>query len=152
MFGACPNCKSRRLRYSHPKDAWEAFRGWLGIIAVRCRDCRHRFFRSVWDLSMWKYAYCPRCFRTDLGFWSEAYHRPSFEQRFLLRLGAKRYRCEVCRHNFTSFGRLKARFRFARRERSEAASAGGRTETATALENGAGDIAEGGRQTKNGSK
>jgi endogenous inhibitor of DNA gyrase (YacG/DUF329 family) len=84
----------------------------MGFVHVRCRDCGQRFSNSLWQLDKWRYARCPRCFRLDLGTWSETHYIVKWDVRLLLSLGAKRYRCEVCRHNFASFRRLKEQFNF----------------------------------------
>lgn len=120
MLGTCPACGGRRLRYSHRRNAVEVLRGWLGSIPVRCRDCRHRFVVTLWNASEWGFARCPRCYRTDLNYWSETHYHVSFWQRLKIGMGAKKYRCEVCRCNFTSFGRLKERYRFRKRSSSAA--------------------------------
>jgi len=58
---------------------------------------------SIWKVSMMIYAYCPRCYRGDLGLWSLEDFRPTTGQRLLLSFGAKPYRCKACRTHFTSF-------------------------------------------------
>ena len=118
MFGACPKCNSPRLRYSHPRTAWERLRAFTGIFAIRCRDCHYRFIPGFWHLGSWKYAHCPRCLRLDLTYWSETHYHVTLAQRLFIGLGAKRYRCEACRCNFTSFGRLKKKYRLHRRQRT----------------------------------
>ena len=112
MFEACPSCGSRHIRPSHARNRSERWRSLMGFVHVRCRDCGQRFSNSLWQLDKWRYARCPRCFRLDLGTWSETHYIVKWDVRLLLSLGAKRYRCEVCRHNFASFRQLKEQFSF----------------------------------------
>jgi hypothetical protein len=86
----------------------------VGFVPVRCRDCEERFTQSLWQFGNWQYARCPRCYRLDLSIWSESHYIVSWDMRLLMTLGAKKFRCEVCRHNFVSFRRLKERFSFHR--------------------------------------
>jgi len=86
----------------------------VGFVPVRCRDCEERFTQSLWQFGNWQYARCPRCYRLDLSIWSESHYIVSWDMRLLMTLGAKKFRCEVCRHNFISFRRLKERFSFDR--------------------------------------
>ncbi len=106
------------MRTSHPRNQSERLRSLLGFIRVRCLACGHRFPHSLWQFDQWRFARCPRCYRVDLGTWSETHYIVRWDVRLLLALGAKRYRCEVCRHNFASFRRLKERYHFHRHSRS----------------------------------
>lgn len=112
MLEACPACGSKQVRTSHPRNRAERIRSLVGLIHLRCRQCGHRFESSLWQFGKWAYARCPRCFRMDLGTWSESHYIVRWDMRLLMALGAKKFRCEVCRHNFVSFRRLKERFRF----------------------------------------
>jgi endogenous inhibitor of DNA gyrase (YacG/DUF329 family) len=113
------------LRASQPRGRRERFWDLIGIIQVRCADCDTRFTENLWQIGNWRYARCPRCYRLDLGTWSESHYIVPWNTRLLLALGAKRYRCEVCRCNFASFRRLKERFSFHRyrKQRMEDSSA-----------------------------
>lgn len=125
MLGPCPQCGGRRLRLSHIRNGGERFRSLLGFVPVRCRECGHRFSSSLWQFGQWRYARCPRCCRLDLGTWSEKHYLVPWTMKLMLALGAKKYRCETCRHNFASFRGLKERFRFHRyTEPREAAPSG----------------------------
>ncbi len=57
-----------------------------------------------------KYAKCPRCLRMDLSAWDPKYYRPSFWMELRVWLGAHRWRCDPCRHNFVSFRPRKLRY------------------------------------------
>jgi hypothetical protein len=48
-------------------------------------------------------AKCPRCYSLTLSTWSEEHYIAPPLMRLLIGLGAKRYRCEMCRLNFASF-------------------------------------------------
>jgi hypothetical protein len=114
-FEGCPNCGSRSLKVTDPRSAIERIRSVLGIYQVRCRQCDHRFETGVLGLSDWRYAHCPRCYRTELSTWSQQYYNPAWSVRALLRLGATPYRCEFCRCNFASFLSCKERFSWRKR-------------------------------------
>jgi endogenous inhibitor of DNA gyrase (YacG/DUF329 family) len=121
VFQACPACGSRRLRPSLPRGRSERFWNTFGLIPVRCADCSARYAESLWQFGDWRYACCPKCFRTDLGTWSERHYMVRWDVRLLLSLGAKKFRCEVCRCNFASFRRLKTRFSFHRNSKQSKA-------------------------------
>lgn len=75
----------------------------LGEYPFRCMQCGGRFWASIWMRSQLFAAKCPKCLRTDLLPWPEKYFRPTLWRRLQYTLGAHRYRCEACRHNFVSF-------------------------------------------------
>lgn len=120
-FGACPKCGARRIRSARLHGFIARAKSIIGIFPFRCRDCDTRFESFILDLSLWRYARCPKCLRTDLSTWSEHYYRPPWRTRAMLRLGATPYRCEFCRCNFASFRACKERFSWRNRERSEKA-------------------------------
>lgn len=43
----CPYCYRSRVHVSNPKSLWEEFAGLLLLRPVRCHDCMHRFYRSL---------------------------------------------------------------------------------------------------------
>lgn len=50
-----------------------------------------------------KYARCPVCSRDELTTWSDGQTQVPLWTRVKTLLGAKRYRCNICRLNFASF-------------------------------------------------
>ena len=94
----------------------------MGFVPVRCRDCGERVTQSLWQFGNWQYARCPRCYRLDLNTWSQAHYIVSWDMRLFMTLGAKKFRCEICRHNFVSFRRLKERFSFHRYRKNNPAA------------------------------
>lgn len=114
-FAECPKCGSRSLRVSESRTMTEHVRDWLGSYQMRCRQCGHRFQSGVLNLADWRYARCPRCYRTELSTWSEQYYNPPWSVRAMLRVGATPYRCEFCRCNFASFLACKERFSWRKR-------------------------------------
>lgn len=82
----------------------------LGSFRLRCADCGTNY-RKTWSPKDYLYAKCPKCLRSDLAFWSPQYYRPPLGVALKLALGARRLRCEACRHNFASFRLLQARYR-----------------------------------------
>ncbi len=118
MSLACPKCSSRNLRYARLRETTERVLMLVGVRPLRCRDCDHRFISRTWRVSSIRWAKCPRCWRMDLSTWSdEDYHVP-VTMRLAAALGARRYRCEYCRLNFTSFRPRKERFHFRRKRAS----------------------------------
>lgn len=99
---SCPNCGDHRVRLSRPGNFVEFIGEFLGSYCFRCLRCGNQFQFSVFGLSSWWYAKCPRCFRMDLTTWSESNYRPSVWIKFRTLLGARRVRCEACRCNFVS--------------------------------------------------
>lgn len=73
----------------------------LGQYPFRCRECNCRFWLNVWLFAKVWYAKCPRCLGFELTTWPAK--RARMQQRILVKLGAHRYRCAVCRKNFVSF-------------------------------------------------
>lgn len=120
---ACPNCGSRILRESHPRDfAEKAAKFWF-VSPLRCVDCKTRFTARTFVFSDIRYARCPMCFRMDLNQWTGKNFQPPFLSRILLSLGARRWRCEYCRLNFVSFRARKEVFSFSRWKKMNAAQA-----------------------------
>jgi hypothetical protein len=111
---ACPRCGSRNLRYARLHNFGERCWSWLGIRPLRCRDCRLRFVDRTWRLTHWRFARCPRCWRTDLALWSEHGAHLSLFAEVCLKMGAKPFRCEYCRINFVSFRQRHEKFSFQR--------------------------------------
>ena len=132
-FAECPKCGSRSLRVSESRTLGEHLRDWCGLYQLRCRQCGHRFQSGVLKVADWRYARCPKCYRTELSTWSEQYYNPALAVRAMLRIGATPYRCEFCRCNFASFLACKERFSWRKRrqiardlqEASQVASAEG---------------------------
>ena len=109
-FAECPKCGGRNLRVSEPRGFAERFRSLFGHYQFRCRNCSARFETGVLTVSEWRFARCPRCYRTELSTWSEQYYNPAWSTRTMLRFGATPYRCDVCRCNFASFLACKERY------------------------------------------
>src|SRR5579872_6143580 len=114
-FAGCPQCGARNLRLSYPRTLGERMRSFLGIYQWRCRQCNHRFETGVFKLEDWRYARCPKCYRTELSTWSQQFYHAPAVTRAMLRLGATPYRCEFCRCNFSSFLACKERFSWRKR-------------------------------------
>ena len=110
----CPNCGSRFLRESKPRDASEKFARWRFISPLRCLDCKTRFVSSTVNVSDMRFAHCPQCDRMDLNRWTGKNYDPPFWVGLWAKLGAKRWRCEYCRVNFASFRNRKEVFTFKR--------------------------------------
>ena len=125
-FGTCPFCSGHSLRESKIRGAAEWLRSLAGILPFRCRQCGTRFSTSLWDLRSWRYARCPKCLGTELSRWSEQYYNAPLGVRLLVGMGATRYRCEFCRHNFASFRACKERFSWKKRRAPAKASNSGR--------------------------
>lgn len=94
----------------------------FGIHPLRCRDCQYRFQSRVWRLADLRYSRCPRCYGTVLSSWSESHYIARFWTTVLLRLGAKRLRCEFCRCNFAGFRPVKVVYSSRHGRGSEAAA------------------------------
>jgi DNA-directed RNA polymerase subunit RPC12/RpoP len=114
MSTECPRCGSRYLRPARTRN----FSEWIGqlrfISPLRCLDCNKRFIGKtlVWDdLS---FARCPVCLRMDLNGWTGKTYDPPLWMKIKIVLGARRWRCEYCRLNFTSFRDRKEVFTFKR--------------------------------------
>ncbi len=75
----------------------------VGIYPFRCLDCDARVWVSVWLFEKLPFAKCPKCLSIDLTPWPEKHFHPSLWHKLLVTLGAHRYRCMPCRHNFLSF-------------------------------------------------
>lgn len=110
----CPNCGSRFLRESKPRDATEKLLKWRFVSPLRCLDCKSRFVASTLDLNDMRYAHCPKCDRMDLNQWTGKNYEPPFWVGLLISFGANRWRCEYCRINFASFRKRKEVFTFKR--------------------------------------
>lgn len=99
----CENCGSANLRRSKRQSAWESLKMMAGIYPFRCLDCGARFWVSVWLFSKLAFAKCPKCLGTELVIWPAKHFRLTLFRKLMLTLGAQRYRCKPCRHNFLSF-------------------------------------------------
>lgn len=110
MSLTCPSCGSRNVRHSNRESILEKLGSLFGKHAMRCRDCSYRFTATLWKLSDLRYSRCPLCYRMDLTEWSEEHYLPRFGTLVLMRLGARRLRCEYCRFNFAGFRPIKIRF------------------------------------------
>lgn len=106
----CPECGSRRVRFSKRRGILESFASAVGYCPVRCRDCGHRFWHGLLFNFRLPYAHCPQCLRQDLSDWAEKYYMPGKFSRMLLHFGAKAHRCSACRVNFISFFPRKAEY------------------------------------------
>jgi len=122
-FGTCPSCGGHQLRVSKIRGLVEKLQSVAGILPFRCRQCGTRFRTLLWEPRNWKYARCPRCLTTELGSWSERHCIAPLRVRMLVGLGARRYRCEFCRHNFASFRWCKERFSWQKRRAGGKATA-----------------------------
>lgn len=107
----CPACGSENIRSSLSQTLTDEIGKVFGFFKLRCKDCDHRFSHFIWDAVNSFWARCPRCYRQDLGTWSVKYYRAPTRWLVLMKLGAKRYRCEYCRHNFIDFRRAKFKYR-----------------------------------------
>lgn len=107
----CPNCGSKHVRQSRKTGLGESLMVWLGFLSLRCKDCTHRFRSHVWKFRDLFYSKCPRCYRMDLSAWSEEHYSARFGTRFIIRLGAKRLRCEYCRCNFAGFRPVRQKYK-----------------------------------------
>ncbi len=121
MTVSCPKCGSRFLRVSRCRSFREKVRDLVGISPLRCGDCGIRFVARTWNLSAFTHSRCPKCLRMDLSVWTDEQYWPTAFMKLRIRLGANRWRCEYCRHNFVGFRPRKEIFSFNRwRERSQA--------------------------------
>ena len=100
---SCPHCHSPSIRRSRRQDSGELAKMARGLYPFRCLDCGERFWSSIWQLSWWKYAKCPKCLSLMLISWTRKSHHLSIWTKLLLTFGATRYRCDACRYNFASF-------------------------------------------------
>lgn len=114
MSVQCPNCGSRFLRESKPRDAAERLAQWRFVSPLRCLDCKTRFVASTVSLGDLLYAHCPKCDRMDLNQWTGKNYEPPFFVGLKVSFGANRWRCEYCRINFASFRKRKEVFTFKR--------------------------------------
>ncbi len=117
----CPQCGSRFLKPSRPRNFQEKVKTYWFVMPVRCDHCRHRFVMDTIGLADMPYARCPKCNRMDLSSWTGDSYTPRGMTRIKAALGANRFRCEYCRVNFASFRKRKEVFSFHRWERIEAA-------------------------------
>lgn len=103
----CAACGSQSLRRSHRHSIFELPKMMTGQFPFRCNECHYRFFINVWATSVWtpskgKCARCPQCLGVKLDDWPQN-RRPHLWQSLMLKFGANRYRCNVCRTNFVTF-------------------------------------------------
>lgn len=117
----CPECGSTNVRYAHMWTAAERLASLVGIRPLRCRACKARFSKRLWNLSDLPYARCPKCWSLRLTYWSTAHYHVPLGRAVLLFFGARPYRCEPCRHNFVSFRARKYSYHRSKR-RAEASS------------------------------
>lgn len=128
MSLACPKCGSRFLRDSRPRNFKEKWNRLRFISPLRCLDCKTRFVTRTLILSDLRYARCPVCKRMDLNGWTGKTYTPPFFMALKVTLGGKKWRCEYCRLNFSSFRQRKEVFTFKRWKNREAAMAAGQAE------------------------
>ncbi len=114
MSVCCPKCGSRFLKIAKISGAGIRFAALRGIHALQCGDCKNRFTGRTLVVSDVRYARCPKCLRMDLNLWSEREFQGTRWMRMLIRMGARRLRCEYCRFNFASFRKRKEIFTFRR--------------------------------------
>ena len=107
----CPSCSSGDVRASMPQGFGERLGRLFGFFQIRCKDCDERFTSSIWAFTDALFAKCPRCYRLDLSTWTTHYYRAPTIWLVAMKLGARRHRCEYCRHNFISWRPAKLRFR-----------------------------------------
>ena len=125
MTVSCPDCGSRYLHVSECRSLWEWLRDLVGVSPLRCGDCGNRFVARTWNFADLTHSRCPRCFRTDLNVWTEEQYLPNTWMKSMIKLGANRWRCEYCRHNFVDFRPRLEKFSFNRwRERRPREEAG----------------------------
>jgi len=110
----CPQCGSRFLRESRPRDAAERAGRWRFVSPLRCLDCQTRFIGSTISVRDMFFAHCPRCDCMDLNQWTGKNYIPPFLTGLAVKFGANRWRCEYCRINFASFRKRKEVFTFSR--------------------------------------
>ena len=115
MLVTCPNCGSDSVRHSKFQTFGEQLLSVFGRHSLRCKNCQHRFSARVWKAGDLRYSRCPRCYRMDLSTWNEVHYLPKFRTLILLRIGAKRLRCEYCRFNFAGFRPVKEKYVFRKR-------------------------------------
>lgn len=99
----CDSCGSESVRRSKRQTLSELLRMSTGMYPFRCMDCDRRFWVSVWLFSKLPFAKCPKCLNVQLTTWPAKYFAPTLWRSVAVMLGAHRYRCMPCRHNFISF-------------------------------------------------
>jgi hypothetical protein len=107
MIAKCPACGSRRFKVLPVRSLWDRMGEYVGSFRLKCTDCGCNY-KKTWRILDAFYAKCPRCLRTDLTVWTEQYYRAPFGLALKIAFGARRRRCEACRHNFASFRLLKS--------------------------------------------
>lgn len=107
----CPTCDSKDLRPSLAQGLGERFARMFGVFQLRCKDCDERFTASLWDAANAVYAKCPRCYRMDLSTWTTQYYNAPTRWLIWIKFGARRHRCEYCRHNFISWRPAKMKYK-----------------------------------------
>jgi DNA-directed RNA polymerase subunit RPC12/RpoP len=118
MTVSCPQCGSRYLKVGRCRTFTDRLKDLAGISPLQCGDCGAEFVARTWTPAVITHSRCPKCLRMDLSTWTDEQYWPSEFMKLQLRLGAHRYRCEYCRHNFVSFRPRMERFSFNRwRER-----------------------------------
>ncbi len=81
----------------------------MGIYPFRCLDCKERFFINIWLFSKKTTAVCPRCLTIEVTPASLEGKRLSLQERVLVAMGARGYRCASCGRRFLSFKRAHSR-------------------------------------------
>ena len=106
----CPVCDSPRIRVGQVRSLLGYLRLFWGEFPARCEDCSARFHVRGGGLRSVLYAKCPRCLRQDLSTWDLKHYRASNWMRLQMLLGARRWRCDVCRCNFVSMRPRKEKY------------------------------------------
>jgi len=109
MAVTCPECHGNNVRMSKWKNRFEQALDLFGMPPMRCLDCNQRWKHSLWRIREMFLARCPRCYRLELVNWEETYYHVPPMWKFLLAIGAKKVRCNPCRHNFTSFRKVRGK-------------------------------------------
>jgi DNA-directed RNA polymerase subunit RPC12/RpoP len=114
MTVSCPACGSRFLKVLPCRTFREKLKDLAGTSALRCGDCGRDFVARTWDPAVLTRSRCPKCLRMDLNTWAVHHYSPSSFMRLMIKMGAHRYRCEYCRHNFVDFRQRQEKFTFDR--------------------------------------
>jgi len=106
----CSVCGSSRIHVVDARSLLDHLRVLWGEFPARCDDCSARFHVRTAVLRSSIYAHCPRCLRQDLSTWDLRHYRATLWMRLRMLLGARRWRCEVCRCNFVSVRPRKEKY------------------------------------------
>ena len=99
----CERCGSKDVRRSHATSNADSLKMLVGQYPLRCQNCQHRFWANILLLSEWRYARCPACLSFQLTTWDLKHYNIPTYRKVLMKLGARRFRCNPCRLNFVSF-------------------------------------------------